>query len=60
MVRAYQMYRDDTKNAEFKFLHVFTRIEHCKKWADTRSALAKALSKARRARWLLQRRARFV
>lgn len=45
MVRAYQMYRDDSKNAEFKFLHVFTRIEHCKKWADTRSALAKALSK---------------
>jgi hypothetical protein len=24
MVRAYQMYRDDNKNVEFKFLQVFT------------------------------------
>jgi hypothetical protein len=34
------MYQDDNKNANFKFLHVFTRIETCKKWADTRAALA--------------------
>jgi hypothetical protein len=39
MVRAYEMYLDDNKNAEFKFLYVFTRIENCK-WADTRSMLA--------------------
>ncbi|KAK1679952.1 hypothetical protein QYE76_040800 [Lolium multiflorum] len=41
MVRAYQMYRDDNKNAEFKFPHVFTHIETCNKWADMRAALAK-------------------
>lgn len=40
MVRAYQMYREDTKT-EFKFLHVFTRIEACQKWADTRAGLAR-------------------
>jgi hypothetical protein len=38
---AYQMYRDDNKNVEFKFLHVFTHIEGCKKWTNTRTALAK-------------------
>jgi hypothetical protein len=32
---------DDNKNVEFNFLNVFTRIETCKKWADTRVALAK-------------------
>jgi hypothetical protein len=41
MVRAYQMYRDDNKNVEFKFLHVFTSMENCKKWANTRSLLVK-------------------
>ena len=41
MVRVYQTYRDYNKNAEFKFLHVFTHIKNCKKWADTRSMVAK-------------------
>ena len=35
------MYRDDEK-ADFKFLHVFTRIEGCEKWTEVRLALRKA------------------
>ncbi|KAE8804296.1 putative methionyl-tRNA synthetase [Hordeum vulgare] len=29
-------------DADFKFLHVFTKIESCEKWAVVRLALAKA------------------
>ncbi|KAE8789914.1 putative methionyl-tRNA synthetase [Hordeum vulgare] len=29
-------------DADFKFLHVFTRIESCEKWVEVRLALAKA------------------
>jgi hypothetical protein len=35
------MYREDNKNAEFKFLCVFTHIKNCKKWADKGTSLAK-------------------
>jgi hypothetical protein len=35
-------YREDTDNIEFKFIHVFARIETCEKWMDTWTALAKA------------------
>ncbi|KAI5014703.1 hypothetical protein ZWY2020_056093 [Hordeum vulgare] len=34
--------RDNGNNADFKFLHVLTRIESCEKWAEVRLALAKA------------------
>jgi hypothetical protein len=35
------MYQDDNKNAEFKLLHIFTRIQNCKKWANMCTALFK-------------------
>ena len=35
-------YREDNDDVEFKFVHVFARIETCEKWADVRTALAKA------------------
>ena len=36
----FKMYRDDTCT-EFKFIHVFTLIEKCDKWAECRTMLAK-------------------
>ena len=36
-----EMYRDDEK-ADFKFLHVFTRIEGCEKWAACGQCIRKA------------------
>ena len=36
-----EMYRQDSKGAEFKFLHVFSRIENCEKWAEVRLNLGK-------------------
>ncbi|CAM0875516.1 unnamed protein product [Alopecurus aequalis] len=41
MVHMFDMYHRDNNDAEFKFLHVFTRIESCEKWKDVRLALAK-------------------
>ncbi|KAE8783911.1 putative methionyl-tRNA synthetase [Hordeum vulgare] len=39
----FEMFRRDSgTDADFKFLHVFTKIESCKKWAEVRLALAKA------------------
>ena len=34
MVRMFEMYQQDSNDAEFKYLHVFTRIEKCEKWAE--------------------------
>ena len=31
MLRMFNMYRDDNNNVEFKFLHVFARLEMCEK-----------------------------
>ena len=42
LVRMFAMYRQDNSDQEFKYLHVFKRIEKCEKWADVRSTLAKA------------------
>ncbi|KAE8791333.1 putative methionyl-tRNA synthetase [Hordeum vulgare] len=42
MVRMFDMYRPNNNDAEFKFLHVFTRIESCEKWTGVQLALAKA------------------
>src|SRR3954471_7751950 len=36
----FRMYRDDT-GTDFKFIHVFTLIEKCDKWAKCRTMLAK-------------------
>ncbi|CAM0951258.1 unnamed protein product [Alopecurus aequalis] len=41
MVHMFDMYRRDNNDDEFKFLHVFTRIESCEKWKEVRLALAK-------------------
>ena len=42
MVRMFDMFRQDNIDQEFKFLHVFTKIESCEKWTECRLALAKA------------------
>ncbi|XP_020162209.1 uncharacterized protein [Aegilops tauschii subsp. strangulata] len=43
MVRMFAMYRQDSNtDQEFKYLHVFSRIEKCEKWTDIRRILAKA------------------
>jgi hypothetical protein len=34
-------YREDNNDVEFKFIHVFTRIETCDEWSETRSTLSK-------------------
>ena len=41
MVRMFEMYRQDSKDADFKFLHVFTRTESCEKWMEVRVNLRK-------------------
>ncbi|CAM0912404.1 unnamed protein product [Alopecurus aequalis] len=48
MVRMFEMYRNDNEQGDFKFLHVFTRIESCEKWIDCRTALAKNKEDQRR------------
>ncbi|KAE8777045.1 putative methionyl-tRNA synthetase [Hordeum vulgare] len=42
MARMIDMYRQDNNDQEFKFLHVFSRIESCEKWREVWLALAKA------------------
>ena len=42
MVRMFTMYLQDSRDQEFKFLHVFTRIKKCEKWTDVWCTLAKA------------------
>ena len=34
------MYHDDT-GSQFKFLNVYSRIEKCEKWTETRTSLSK-------------------
>jgi hypothetical protein len=41
MLRMFDMYRRDSSDAEFKFLHVFAWIESCEKWTEVWLALAK-------------------
>jgi hypothetical protein len=36
-----KMYREDNEDADFKFIHVFKRIEKCDKWAVVRESLGK-------------------
>ena len=38
----FAMFRDDNCDADFKYLHVFKRINKCEKWAAVRRTLAKA------------------
>ena len=41
MVRMFEIYRHSNKDADFKFLHVFTRIESCEKWREVHVNLGK-------------------
>ena len=46
MVRMFAMYRQDSStDQDFKYLHVFSRIEKCEKWAEVRRTLAKTKEK---------------
>ena len=38
----FALYRQGNNNAEFKYLHVYKRIDKCEKWAEVRRALDKA------------------
>ncbi|XP_020200798.1 uncharacterized protein [Aegilops tauschii subsp. strangulata] len=42
LLRIFAMYRDDNSDAEFKYLHVFRRIDRCEKWTAVQRTLAKA------------------
>jgi hypothetical protein len=37
----FKMYREENEDVEFKFIHVFKRIEKCNKWAMVRASLGK-------------------
>jgi hypothetical protein len=41
MLRMFKMYRADNEDIEFKFIHVFKRIEKCDKWAMVTASLGK-------------------
>jgi hypothetical protein len=41
MLKMFKMYRADNEDIEFKFIHVFRRIEKCDKWAMVRASLGK-------------------
>ncbi|XP_020147238.1 uncharacterized protein [Aegilops tauschii subsp. strangulata] len=42
LLRMFAMFRDDNSDTDFKYLHVFKRIDKCEKWAAVRRTLAKA------------------
>ena len=42
LLRMFGLYRQSNNEAEFKYLHVFKRIDKCEKWAEVRRTLAKA------------------
>ncbi|KAE8801518.1 putative methionyl-tRNA synthetase [Hordeum vulgare] len=43
MVRMFEIFRrESSTDVDFKFIHVFTKVESCEKWAEVRLALAKA------------------
>jgi hypothetical protein len=41
MLKMFKMYHADNEDIEFKFIHVFKRIEKCDKWKLVRAALGK-------------------
>ena len=42
MLRMFTMYCADNEDQEFRFLHVFSRIDSCEKWREVWLALDKA------------------
>jgi hypothetical protein len=41
MLKMFKMYRTNNEDVEFKFIHIFKRIEKCEKWALVRAPLGK-------------------
>jgi hypothetical protein len=41
MLKMFKMYHADNEDVEFKFIHVFKRIEKCNKWKLVRASLGK-------------------
>jgi hypothetical protein len=41
MLKMFKMYHTDNEDVEFKFIHVFKRIEKCDKWDLVRASLGK-------------------
>ncbi|XBJ10026.1 hypothetical protein VPH35_014983 [Triticum aestivum] len=42
LLRMFALYRQSNRDAEFKYLHVYKRIDKCEKWAEVRRTLDKA------------------
>ncbi|XBI11489.1 hypothetical protein VPH35_138543 [Triticum aestivum] len=42
LLRMFAIYRQGNSDAEFKYLHVYKRIDKCEKWAEVRRTLDKA------------------
>ena len=42
LLRMFGLYRQSNNDAEFKYLHVYKRIDKCDKWAEVRRTLEKA------------------
>ncbi|XBI53787.1 hypothetical protein VPH35_035951 [Triticum aestivum] len=42
LLRMFALYRQGNNDAEFKYLHVYKRIDMCEKWAEVRRTLDKA------------------
>ena len=42
LLRMFVLYRQSNSDAEFKYLHVYKRIDKCEKWAEVRRTLDKA------------------
>ena len=38
----FTLYRQSNNDAEFKYLHIYKRIDKCEKWAEVRRTLDKA------------------
>jgi hypothetical protein len=41
MLKMLKMFHTDNEDIEFKFIHIFKRIEKCDKWALVRASLGK-------------------
>ena len=42
LLRIFGLYRQSNNDAEFKYLHVYKRINKCDKWAEVRRTIEKA------------------
>ena len=42
LLRVFGLYRRGNSDAEFKYLHVYKRIDKCDKWSEVRRTIEKA------------------